>query len=115
VEVETIMKFVVENEGGQIPSIDDLDDIHAILLTGSKYDAHGDDEWILKLVRWIQGKNMNILLCFGCIFVLMRLVTEVWKTKPDIRFSGVCFGHQVLCRALGSTVEPSPGNEWEYV
>lgn len=30
-----------------------------------------------------------------------------------MRFSGVCFGHQVLCRALGSKVEPSPGNEWE--
>lgn len=30
-----------------------------------------------------------------------------------MRFSGVCFGHQVLCRALGSKVEPVPSEEWE--
>lgn len=30
-----------------------------------------------------------------------------------MRFSGVCFGHQVLCRALGSKVEPTPGEKWE--
>ncbi len=36
-----------------------------------------------------------------------------WKKYPEMRFSGVCFGHQILCRALGSKVEPSPGEEWE--
>jgi GMP synthase-like glutamine amidotransferase len=36
-----------------------------------------------------------------------------WKNNPQIRFSGVCFGHQVLCRALGSVVEPTPGEKWE--
>lgn len=30
-----------------------------------------------------------------------------------MRFSGVCFGHQVLCRMLGSTVESTPGSKWE--
>lgn len=30
-----------------------------------------------------------------------------------MRFSGVCFGHQILCRTLGGTVEPSEGKEWE--
>lgn len=57
VEIETIMKFVVEDEGGQIPPVNDLDDINAVLLTGSKYDAHGDDKWILKLLKWIQGEK----------------------------------------------------------
>lgn len=37
----------------------------------------------------------------------------VWKQPSHIRFRGVCFGHQVLCRALDATVEPSPGEEWE--
>lgn len=54
VEVETIMKFVVEPEGGRIPSIEDVDDIHAVVLSGSKHDAHGDDEWIVKLIAFIQ-------------------------------------------------------------
>lgn len=91
-EVETIMKFVVESEGGKIPDKKDLDDIHAVLITGSRYDAHGDDAWIKKLVTWIQ---------------------TVWLERPDIKFSGVCFGHQIICRALGCTVQPSPGSEWE--
>ncbi|KAL3427508.1 glutamine amidotransferase-like protein C13C5.04-like protein 3 [Phlyctema vagabunda] len=91
-EIETVMKFVVEPEGGEIPDPDDVGGLDAVLLTGSKYDAHGDDEWILKLIDWIR---------------------TVWKKHPHMRFSGVCFGHQILCRALGSTVEPSEGEEWE--
>lgn len=57
-EVETIMKFVVESEGGEIPDPEYIkkEDIHAILITGSKADAHGDDEWILKLVKYIQSR-----------------------------------------------------------
>lgn len=37
----------------------------------------------------------------------------MWRTYPSARFSGVCFGHQLLCRALGSRVGPSPGKAWE--
>ncbi|KAL2070183.1 hypothetical protein VTL71DRAFT_13209 [Oculimacula yallundae] len=91
-EIETAMKFVVEPEGGKIPDVEEVGSIDAVLITGSKYDAHGDDEWILKLVEWIR---------------------TAWKKYPHMRFSGVCFGHQVLCRALGSKVEPSPGENWE--
>ncbi|KAL1297501.1 hypothetical protein AAFC00_005020 [Neodothiora populina] len=91
-EIETAMRFVVEPKGGSLPSLDDLTDVHAILITGSMYDAHGDDEWILKL---------------------LDLLKELWLHRPDIRFSGVCFGHQLLCRLLGSTVEPTEGSEWE--
>lgn len=44
-----------------------------------------------------------------------RLTMEiaVWKENQDVRFSGICFGHQVLCRALGAKVEPSPDEKWE--
>ncbi len=38
---------------------------------------------------------------------------ELWTLRPDIRFSGVCFGHQVLCRALGSEIAPTSGSTWE--
>lgn len=30
-----------------------------------------------------------------------------------MRFTGICFGHQILCRALGSEVRPQKHNEWE--
>lgn len=38
---------------------------------------------------------------------------DVWVQRPDMRFSGVCFGHQVLCRTFGSKVDSTPGSEWE--
>ncbi|TID22172.1 anthranilate synthase component II [Venturia nashicola] len=91
-EIETLMKFIVEPEGGKLPTAEEVGEVDAVLITGSNYDAHGDDEWILKLIERIR---------------------TAWKEKPNLRFSGVCFGHQVLCRALGSTVEPSPGEKWE--
>lgn len=90
--IETAMKFVVEPKGGKVPSVDDLKDVHAILITGSMFDAHGDDEWILKL---------------------MKLLQDLWQHRPDIRFSGVCFGHQILCRMLGAKVDTVPGGKWE--
>ncbi|KAI4849042.1 class I glutamine amidotransferase-like protein [Aureobasidium sp. EXF-8845] len=90
--IETAMKFVVESKGGKVPTVDELKDVHAILITGSMFDAHGDDEWILKLIKLLQ---------------------DLWQTRPDIRFSGVCFGHQVLCRMLGAKVDTVPGGDWE--
>ncbi|THY30760.1 class I glutamine amidotransferase-like protein [Aureobasidium pullulans] len=70
--IETAMKFVVEPKGGKVPSVDDLKDVHAILITGN-----------------------------------------LWQHRPDIRFSGVCFGHQILCRMLGAKVDTVPGGKWE--
>jgi GMP synthase-like glutamine amidotransferase len=52
--IETVMQYVVEPKGGIIPNTEDItDDIHAILITGSVYDAHGDDPWIHKLMDFI--------------------------------------------------------------
>ncbi len=42
------------------------------------------------------------------------ITTEAWTRYPHLRFHGVCFGHQILCRALGSTVERTPGDVWEF-
>ncbi|KAF3040048.1 hypothetical protein E8E12_001506 [Didymella heteroderae] len=91
--IETMMQYIVEPEGGEVPGPNDIpEDLHAILITGSKWDAHGDDEWIHKLIDFIK---------------------YIWTHRPDIKFTGICFGHQILCRALGSTVEPEPNGEWE--
>jgi GMP synthase-like glutamine amidotransferase len=57
--IETAMQYIVEPEGGQIPEKEEItDDIHAILITGSEWDAHGDDEWIHKL--------MDLIRCMAC-------------------------------------------------
>ncbi|KAL8928642.1 MAG: hypothetical protein Q9172_000857 [Xanthocarpia lactea] len=90
--IETVIRFVAEDKGGSVPKLEDVEDVHAILITGSMYDAHGDHAWILKLVDFIQ---------------------TLWQKRPDIRFSGVCFGHQILCRALGAKVDSTPNSKWE--
>ncbi|CAI4213591.1 unnamed protein product [Parascedosporium putredinis] len=91
-DVDTDKRFVVEDKGGRVPKFDDFEGCHAVLITGSTYDAHGDTPWVVDL------------LC---------LLTELWKRRPDIHFSGVCFGHQLLCRMLGATVGPAPDGNWE--
>ena len=73
---------------GSVPSISEVPrSCHAILITGSMYDAHGEDKWVLQLID---------------------LLTELWKTRPAMLFSGVCFGHQILARMLGSKVQGTP-------
>lgn len=78
---------------GHVPTASEIpESCHAILITGSMYDAHGNDAWVLQL---------------------MDLIKDLWKTRPEILFSGVCFGHQILARTLGSKVESTPGGAWE--
>lgn len=72
--VETIIKFIVEAEGGEIPKLEEMDDMHAILITGSKYDAHGDDEWIVKLIKLVQGQYSYTL----------RSCHYVWKWSRQV-------------------------------
>ena len=105
--IETAMKFVVEPKGGKVPTVDELKDVHAILITGSMYDAHGDDEWILKLIKLLQGTIRY------CALPSRQMLTaiDLWQHRPDIRFSGVCFGHQILCRMLGAKVDTVPGGK----
>jgi len=58
--VETIMRFVVEDKEhreGSVPTLEELEGIHAVLITGSMYDAHGDEEWILKLLALLKGMS----------------------------------------------------------
>lgn len=43
----------------------------------------------------------------------MLTLLDLWIHRPDIKFTGICFGHQILCRALGSTVKPQKNGEWE--
>ncbi|KAJ4986008.1 gmp synthase [Stagonosporopsis vannaccii] len=91
--IETMMQYIVEPEGGEVPGPGDIpEDLHAILITGSEWDAHGDDPWIHKTMDFIR---------------------YIWTHRPDIKFTGICFGHQILCRTLGSTVEPEPNGNWE--
>jgi GMP synthase-like glutamine amidotransferase len=56
-----------------------LEDIDAILITGSKYNSFDNDPWILRLVEF----------------------TEKVLEQKRVRIIGVCFGHQIVGRAMG--------------
>jgi len=67
-----------------------LDDIDAILITGSRYNSFDDTPWIVKLVEF----------------------TKHVLAQDRVRIIGVCFGHQIVGRAMGVKVGRSPGG-WE--
>ncbi|KAF8407301.1 hypothetical protein HHK36_006428 [Tetracentron sinense] len=66
---------------GEFPEINDLQNYHGFVISGSPFDAYGNDLWILRL-------------CF-----LLQTLDAMEK-----KVLGICFGHQVLCRALGGKV-----------
>lgn len=62
----------------------DLNSIDAVLISGSKHSAYLDDEWIVKLVGFTR---------------------KALATGGRVKVVGVCFGHQIVARALGVKVD----------
>ena len=65
---------------------ENTDACDAWLITGSKSDAYGDDPWIIRLCEFIREVDAK-----GQVLV------------------GICFGHQVIARALGGRVAKFEG------
>ncbi|KAF1846765.1 class I glutamine amidotransferase-like protein [Cucurbitaria berberidis CBS 394.84] len=68
----------------------DLENIDAVLISGSKHNSFDNEAWILKLVDF----------------------TKKLLNQDRIRIIGVCFGHQILGRAAGVKVGRSDDG-WE--
>ncbi|KAI5675720.1 hypothetical protein M9H77_06670 [Catharanthus roseus] len=66
---------------GQFPDVNELQNYEGFVVSGSPYDAYGNEDWILELCFLLQT-----------LFAMEKKVL------------GICFGHQVLCRALGGKV-----------
>jgi len=54
--IEVDMRFVVEPKGGEVPALEEFEGYQAVLISGSMFDAHGDDEWIEKLLGLLTRK-----------------------------------------------------------
>jgi hypothetical protein len=92
-DVRTTMHYIVDDpkndKRGHVPRAEEIPaSTRAVLITRSVYDAHGNDRWTLRL---------------------LELLEQLWITRPEIQFSGVCFGHQILSRLLGAMVVPTSG------
>lgn len=55
------------------------------------FNAFDDDEWVVRLVAFVQ---------------------EVLRQRR-VKVVGVCYGHQIVGRALGAKVARSEGGGWE--
>ncbi|KAK6082651.1 GMP synthase [Seiridium cupressi] len=60
----------------------DPESLDAVLISGSKHNSFESDEWILRLVQYT------------------RRLLEAGR----VRIIGVCFGHQIVARAMGTEV-----------
>ncbi|KAI0343866.1 class I glutamine amidotransferase-like protein [Trametopsis cervina] len=70
---------------------EDIDRYQAVVYTGSAASAYENLEWINKLVEY---------------------TAYLAKEKPHIKLIGICFGHQIIARALGEECVPN-GGKWE--
>jgi GMP synthase-like glutamine amidotransferase len=61
-----------------------IDECDAYLITGSKFSAHEDKPWINQLCNYIQTLH-----------------------RQQKKLIGICFGHQLIARALGGKTEKS--------
>nr|POE71963.1 putative glutamine amidotransferase-like protein c13c5.04 [Quercus suber] len=68
----------------------DLDTVDAVLISGSKWNSFDNDPWILRLVAF----------------------TERVLAQERVRLIGVCFGHQIIGRAMKTKVDRS-NRGWE--
>lgn len=70
---------------GEFPDDNELDLYDGFVITGSCSDAHGNDAWVRDLLSLLNKLN-----------------------SMNIKLLGICFGHQILGRALGGKVTRSP-------
>lgn len=86
-EQDPDLEFAVYDvEQGEYP--DDIDEVDAYLITGSKSSVYDDKPWIRTLIDFVR---------------------ELDRRRKKL--VGICFGHQLVAQALGGRTEKSP-NGW---
>ena len=78
----TVETLAYDVQRGEYP--DDIDEVDAYLITGSKASVYDDTEWIGRLTEFVGTLN-----------------------EGKKKLIGVCFGHQLVAHALGGRTEKS--------
>eukprot|EP01088_Endostelium_zonatum_P011773 TRINITY_DN25932_c0_g1_i1.p1 TRINITY_DN25932_c0_g1~~TRINITY_DN25932_c0_g1_i1.p1 ORF type:complete len:278 (-),score=55.83 TRINITY_DN25932_c0_g1_i1:1-834(-) len=84
----------------KLPSVEELNSYSGIVISGSRWGAYDDEEWIKELLKWI---------------------AEYWKHSQQInhknypKLAGICFGHQIINHALGGVSGKNTQNEEKYL
>ena len=76
---------------GEIPNETDTEKYDGFTISGSIESANADKEWVNKLEQFIRSAA---------------------EREKGPRIAGVCFGHQMICRALGGTVGQNPSKKF---
>ncbi|ORZ23596.1 class I glutamine amidotransferase-like protein [Absidia repens] len=99
-------RFDVVNHPPQYPSKDDLENgkFHGLIITGSTRTAYDDLPWIHTLMKFIQDNQYPHI---------DGLEEHHQQERFKVPLIGVCFGHQIISRALGGPCEKNP-NGWEF-
>ncbi|KAH7903568.1 class I glutamine amidotransferase-like protein [Hygrophoropsis aurantiaca] len=92
-EVITMKAFDVDEFdviGGELP--DDVAEYDSVIVSGSAHGVNDKDEWILELTKFLHDTAEN---------------------HPQVKLIGICFGHQIISRAVFDlTVKANPEG-WE--
>ena len=83
---------VYSDTNNELPSFDDIvnNNYNGIIFSGSRYDAHSNDEWTVnlrKFIRTIYDYNINL---------------SNDEQEKLIKMVGICFGHQAIAHALNN-------------
>ncbi|KAI8048323.1 class I glutamine amidotransferase-like protein [Gilbertella persicaria] len=78
----------------EYPSFQDIQSgkYNALILTGSKHNAHDNDPWIVQLVEFVRKVQADYV--------------------DKVKLVGFCFGHQIMIRAAGGKTGRNPAG-WE--
>jgi len=77
---------------GDLPAEQDLDKFQGFVISGSHYSANDDKEWV--------RKTENLIASLAK------------KPTSSPRVVGICFGHQLIAKALGGVVGPNPSGNF---
>lgn len=76
---------------GDLPAAQDLDKYQGVIISGSHYSANDDKEWIRQTEE---------------------LIVSLAKKPTSPRLVGICFGHQLVAKALGGVVGKNPSGKF---